>query len=180
MVGRSWILRPARTPVKEASMPYKDTAQRAEYQRQYRQRNRAKRVADRPDYDRTRHANKRAKKYGCSGIITIDDVRLVMQVGRCHYCGISDRLGIDHVVPLHAGGLNAASNLVCCCHSCNARKRRKEGISSWSEHAQACLGCGETERKHEGRGYCSKCYLRIFPRKSRAKHDGGAVAASHC
>ena len=160
-------------------MPFKDSAKRAEYQRQYRKLHKAKRDAERPDYDRTRHANQRAKKYGCSGRITIHDVRSVMRAGKCHYCGALDLLGIDHVIPLHAGGPNDAGNLVCCCHSCNARKRRKESITSWSEHANACLGCGRSDEKHDAKGYCAKCYQQRFSGKSRSRHDRGAVAANH-
>lgn len=41
---------------------------------------------------------------------------------RCRYCGASDDLSIDHVVPRLRGGTDDASNLVVACAPCNSRK----------------------------------------------------------
>lgn len=41
---------------------------------------------------------------------------------RCVYCGWSENLGIDHVIPFTRGGSSARFNLVACCLSCNASK----------------------------------------------------------
>lgn len=54
--------------------------------------------------------------------------------GKCHYCGTTDRLGIDHVVPISTPLLpgedreavtefrNSIENMVCCCLPCNMSK----------------------------------------------------------
>lgn len=44
---------------------------------------------------------------------------------RCLCCGATDRLTMDHVVPLIAGGTNTIENLQPLCHSCNSRKQNK-------------------------------------------------------
>ena len=40
----------------------------------------------------------------------------------CVYCGSTELLSIDHVVPQAAGGSNHYSNLVTCCLPCNCSK----------------------------------------------------------
>ena len=42
---------------------------------------------------------------------------------QCQSCGSRDRLEIDHIKSLAAGGSNDISNLQTLCRSCNARKR---------------------------------------------------------
>lgn len=42
---------------------------------------------------------------------------------QCQYCGRNGvKMTIDHVVPRRLGGTFSWENLVCACHSCNARK----------------------------------------------------------
>lgn len=41
---------------------------------------------------------------------------------RCAYCGVKDRLTLDHVVPRSRGGSDSVTNLVAACNSCNQRK----------------------------------------------------------
>lgn len=41
---------------------------------------------------------------------------------RCRICGTTERLSVDHVVPLHLGGTNEFENLQTLCLSCNCRK----------------------------------------------------------
>lgn len=41
---------------------------------------------------------------------------------RCVYCGATERLCLDHVVPTSAGGGATEENLVTACVSCNAKK----------------------------------------------------------
>lgn len=41
---------------------------------------------------------------------------------RCVYCGSTDRLEVDHVVPRARGGANVAANLATACRPCNASK----------------------------------------------------------
>jgi len=40
----------------------------------------------------------------------------------CQYCGVRDRLTIDHVMPRSRGGRDAWENLVAACVPCNNRK----------------------------------------------------------
>lgn len=40
----------------------------------------------------------------------------------CLICGSDERLTIDHIDPVSAGGSNAIDNLRTLCHSCNARR----------------------------------------------------------
>ena len=147
-------------------MPHKDPEAFRAYQKAYREATRAKRAARRPDDDRARHANERAEKYGAPGRIGIREVRIVMAAGECHYCGSSDRLTLDHVTPLHAGGANALSNLVACCLSCNISKFRSDRPRRWSRTVDACIKCSTTDLKHVAFGMCGPCYRRT-PEPSR-------------
>lgn len=45
---------------------------------------------------------------------------------RCVYCGNTDNLTLDHVVPVAAGGSHSEENLVVACRSCNGSKGAKE------------------------------------------------------
>ena len=40
----------------------------------------------------------------------------------CAYCGSSENITLDHVVPQCKGGSNHKTNLVACCRKCNADK----------------------------------------------------------
>lgn len=41
---------------------------------------------------------------------------------KCRYCGSTDRLTVDHVIPRVMGGSDCATNLVVACRSCNSSK----------------------------------------------------------
>ena len=46
--------------------------------------------------------------------------------GFCHYCGKkfkSNKLTMDHVVPLSRGGKSTKGNIVPCCKECNNKKK---------------------------------------------------------
>lgn len=52
--------------------------------------------------------------------------------GHCFYCGQkSDRLEVDHVMPVSRGGTSAADNLVASCRACNASKGAKT-LDEWA------------------------------------------------
>lgn len=144
-------------------MPHKDTAVRRAYLREYKRQNKERLKPLNADSDRARNANRRALTYGVSGRLSIEDVRAVLAVGRCHYCGATERLGLDHVIPMHAGGANERANLVACCHACNISKWRLDRPGRWSRDGhECCKGCGTSSRKHVARGYCNRCYLARF------------------
>ncbi len=44
--------------------------------------------------------------------------------GRCAYCGVRDKMAVEHVIPISAGGANDISNVVPACGSCNFVKGR--------------------------------------------------------
>jgi len=52
----------------------------------------------------------------------------VVRVGRCHWCGVTDkRLVGDHVVPVSQGGAEFdPANVVAACYSCNNRRRTRD------------------------------------------------------
>ncbi len=41
---------------------------------------------------------------------------------KCVYCGATERLTIDHKVPISRGGQTKTANLLTACHSCNSSK----------------------------------------------------------
>lgn len=52
------------------------------------------------------------------------------QAGKCYYCGSTDRITMDHVIPLCRGGGHHASNIVAACKSCNSSKW-KHTVEEW-------------------------------------------------
>lgn len=70
-----------------------------------------------------RHA-RRAREMGAPGTWKASEWRALRQSlgDRCAYCGSTQLLTIDHVIPLVRGGSNAIDNLVVACRSCNSRK----------------------------------------------------------
>ena len=45
---------------------------------------------------------------------------------KCAYCGSTNRLTIDHVVPQCKGGSDFLTNMVCCCENCNRSKAHSD------------------------------------------------------
>lgn len=72
---------------------------------------------------RQRHA-RRAREVGAPGAWMASEWRALRESlgDRCAYCGSTQRLTIDHVVPLVRGGSNSIDNLIVACRSCNSRK----------------------------------------------------------
>jgi hypothetical protein len=146
------------TPGKEIVMPSKRTASPASeaLAEPWVYNDRRRRLKS--DHARAYNANERASQYGCVGRLTAADVRRAMAGGGCFYCGSSDRLGIDHREPLSAGGPNTADNIVPCCLPCNDSKGLADRPHRWSALYDACQGCGTTERAHDAKGLCRRCY----------------------
>jgi hypothetical protein len=44
---------------------------------------------------------------------------------KCQYCGATNHLTIDHIIPRSKGGDNSWFNLVVCCSHCNTKKGNK-------------------------------------------------------
>lgn len=69
--------------------------------------------------------NSRARKQSPESIgISLQEYEAIFDIwgGCCAYCG-DPATTIDHVEPLSRGGLHVLSNIVPCCHPCNAGKR---------------------------------------------------------
>lgn len=49
---------------------------------------------------------------------------------KCVYCGSTEKLTLDHIVPKSKGGSNNTNNLACCCRSCNSSKKDKS-LEEW-------------------------------------------------
>lgn len=59
--------------------------------------------------------------------------------GRCHYCGSTEDIQIEHVIPLWNHGDNTRSNVVPACAACNHRKKRRSveqflNNRCWNDH----------------------------------------------
>lgn len=59
---------------------------------------------------------------------------VIRRDGCCQYCGTTERLTADHVVPLSRGGSNDLENLVCACIPCNASKGGRT-VEEWKSGA---------------------------------------------
>jgi 5-methylcytosine-specific restriction endonuclease McrA len=100
-------------------------------------KNRVTRIAQMQDYRKTAegrttmkaaNANSRAKRWGCPGELSAEDVRLVYAecAGRCSICADTlIRWEIDHIVPLSKGGSNTRQNIQITCCRCNRSKGTK-------------------------------------------------------
>lgn len=61
-------------------------------------------------------------------------------MGYCVYCGAkANKMHIDHVQPIAAGGKSNVRNLIPCCPSCNRSKSTSEA-SDWLEQKHGVLG----------------------------------------
>jgi len=45
--------------------------------------------------------------------------------GKCGYCGSTEKITIDHMVPRSKGGSDDEKNLIFCCRKCNGMKSTK-------------------------------------------------------
>lgn len=51
--------------------------------------------------------------------------RAVIAAGSCRYCGATEGLTVDHIIPFALGGTHDPKNLQCACQPCNSKKRTK-------------------------------------------------------
>jgi 5-methylcytosine-specific restriction endonuclease McrA len=149
-------------------MPYRDRDKQLTYFRERDKRRVEYRKAMRPWWDRVKHANDRAKRYGVSGRVTIAEMQALLAPGTCHWCGKEGPVFPDHVVSMARGGVNRPENMVPACRPCNARKYTKDHPAAWSSYAAACVSCGKTDSRHYARGICNRCTMALRPRRGRA------------
>lgn len=74
----------------------------------------------------------RSGDFEVSGALTLAEWQQILASfsGRCAYCGSTERIEMDHVVPLSKGGQHVASNIVPACKPCNSGKRDR-ALSEW-------------------------------------------------
>ena len=81
-----------------------------------------------------------------------DDERLKMVLPQaCCYCGSSNDLTVDHLIPTKRGGANAGDNLVWACRSCNSSKGARDALESSSAWA--------TSSRSKGSRWACRCQL---------------------
>lgn len=73
-------------------------------------------------WDRERKRTQRGSRLNMSEWIPLVADILERDGGKCTYCGDTENLTADHVVPLTRGGTNDSSNLTACCVPCNTKK----------------------------------------------------------
>jgi hypothetical protein len=49
----------------------------------------------------------------------------------CIYCGSDSHLAVDHIVPLHRGGVDSGDNSVWACRRCNSSKSGRDVFEWW-------------------------------------------------
>jgi len=67
----------------------------------------------------------RTGKMKMSGIVR-DDRKMLDCERCCIYCGSTENLSLDHIIPLSKGGPDIISNQVFACRSCNSSKGNKD------------------------------------------------------
>lgn len=108
-----------------------------EYNRQYYEDNREKMLErvrqwklDNPEKHRESERRRRARLNECQ-LGVVDEEAIRKRCGECcFYCGSSDDLTLDHIVPISSGGTHCTDNLVVACRSCNGSKGSRE-IMDW-------------------------------------------------
>lgn len=70
---------------------------------------------------------RRARKMGAAGSHTLADLKARFEVhgNRCVYCGSSENLTADHMIPLSRGGSDWPANIVPACLRCNQSKHTR-------------------------------------------------------
>ena len=83
-----------------------------------------------PDKVRENCRRRRARKNGVT-VEPVDEAAIYERDGHmCIYCGATENLELDHIVPLASGGAHCEDNLVVACLSCNRGKYTKP-LEEW-------------------------------------------------
>lgn len=91
------------------------------YQKEWRSNNKQKRQ----ELEHRRRTRKRK-----NGVYVISPKDMRRLAGACIYCGSTEQVTMDHVVPISRGGTHGIGNLVPCCNSCNIKKNDKT-VMEW-------------------------------------------------
>lgn len=90
-----------------------------------------------PTYQKTDYIVRNRTYYGLlRGTIQLgsfypDEREKVSNAGTCVYCGATDALSLDHLIPRLRGGEDAADNLVTACRPCNSSKGGRD-VLEWT------------------------------------------------
>lgn len=65
-----------------------------------------------------------------NGVFVISPKDMKKLSGPCAYCGSTDKITMDHVIPISRGGTHGIGNLVPCCNKCNTVKNART-LTEW-------------------------------------------------
>lgn len=85
-----------------------------------------------PDKVKAYSQSRRARRLD-NGVYAIPDYFLArLYRSACLYCGSTERIEADHVMPISRGGVHSMGNLVPACKSCNCSKQ-DHTITEWKK-----------------------------------------------
>ena len=97
-------------------------------QREYNRRWFKANPAKKREYMRRRRAAKRG-----ATVEPVDEAAIYERCGyTCVYCGATEDLTLDHVIPLAGGGAHSEDNLVVACRRCNSSKQATP-LAEWQK-----------------------------------------------
>jgi Restriction endonuclease len=83
-----------------------------------------------PDKNRARNQKRRARIANAKTyLVTSQEIKRLYS-SQCLFCGRSDRIDLDHAIPLSRGGDHSIGNLIPLCDNCNSTKYNKT-IMEW-------------------------------------------------
>jgi len=85
-----------------------------------------------PEKDKARGFRRRAHKESVASFHVTKKEFAALYASPCAYCGSTEKICIDHVVPLSKGGVNGIGNYLPACLSCNSSKKDKF-ITEWKK-----------------------------------------------
>lgn len=85
-----------------------------------------------PEMDVIRHGRRRAAKDAVQSFKVTQRELKKIRSQPCFYCGSTQKICVDHVVPLSRGGNNSIGNYLPACISCNSSKKNKF-ITEWKK-----------------------------------------------
>ena len=100
--------------------------------KEYRENNKEKVAAalrkwnrEHPEYDLNRRHKRRAQLQGNGVFHVLDKEIKRLYSGNCIHCGSSERITMDHLIPVSRGGRHSIGNIVPMCQKCNFSKHSK-------------------------------------------------------